>query len=164
MEASPLPPGSVGKLLPDRKWGRGSLCGHSGFSGRVGLVNAWTGPQATGVSSQELRVSGHQPVEMRMEGRITRRPGQSQDGPTGHLWGRRAGEVRFRCAVSGLKGREHRGLRWKILEQSTEGRGPGSQCPWSGQPVLSRDSSGGSSLCPGRDDTLPVRSPDPERL
>ena len=105
---------------------------------------------------EELRVLGCQPVEMRMEGRSTRRPGQSQGGPTGCLRGRRrAGEVRFRCAVSGLKGREQR-TQWKILEQSAEGWGPGSQCPWPGQPVSSTDSSEGSSLCPDRDDTSPV--------
>lgn len=66
------------------------------------------------------------------------------------------GKSGFRWVVSGLKGREHRGLRWKILEQSAGSQGSGSRYPLPGQQVSSRDGPGGSSLCLGRDDILPV--------
>lgn len=82
---------------------------------------------------EELRVLGCQPVEMRMEGRSTRRPGQSQGGPTGCLRGRRrAGEVRFRCAVSGLKGREHRGLSGRFSNRAQRVGGLGLSVPGQG--------------------------------
>lgn len=65
--------------------------------------------------------------------------------------------------MCGVWAKRQRAQKTQVEDSGTDqgGPGPGSQCPCLGQPVLSRDSSGGSSLCPGRDDILtsPVLRP-----